>query len=216
MLLEVLNMGKLIYFGHSCFLIESNDFAIVIDPYSHGSVPNLKIPTNIRADKVYCSHDHFDHNAKNLIKLTNKKPLINHFFITVPHDHHKGQRRGLNNINVFDVDGYQVVHLGDTGCVPEEKNLLSIKGCDVLIAPINGFYTIGPRELRQIVNIVKPRIVIPVHYYMKEYDSGYPDNGMFEAFEKEFPNYQYIEGDTLDLEEYKDYSGALVYRKYRQ
>lgn len=210
------SMGKLIYFGHSCFMFESKNFRVVIDPYSHGSVPNLKMPPRIEADMVICSHDHFDHNAKKLISLTGNKPNVEYFSITVPHDHHFGHRRGFNNINVFNFDGYKIVHLGDTGCVPEERLLTKINNCDILLAPINGYYTIDPQELKQIVDIVKPRIVVPMHYYMEDYKSGISDDDMFNVFKRVFSNYQYIESDTLDLDEYKDYRGSLVFRKYRQ
>ena len=54
--------------------------------------------------------------------------------------------------------------------------------CDVLLAPINGFFTIEPKELKEICDIINPRIVVPMHYYMKEKKSGYPDEDMFEKF----------------------------------
>ena len=54
-----------------------------------------------------------------------------------------------------------------------------------------------------------------MHYYMKEKDSGYPDENMFEEFKKLFPNIEYLDKE-LDLEEYKDYKGALVFKNYLQ
>ncbi|NLB48896.1 MAG: MBL fold metallo-hydrolase [Erysipelotrichia bacterium] len=209
-------MSKLVYFGHACFLIESPDYRLIIDPYAHDTVPNLKLPANLVADKVICSHDHADHNARHLVKLSSKKPQIDHFFLPVPHDREEGMERGFNNINVINVDGYQVVHLGDTGCVPETAILLKFKNCDVLLAPINGQYTINPQELKLIVEIVNPRIVIPMHYFNEKKQSGYPDGDMFSLFKKEFPGAQLLNSDTLDLKAWKDYKGALIFNKYRQ
>ena len=185
-------MGKLVYLGHSSFLIESKDYSIVIDPYQRGSVPNLEFPKLKEVDAVICSHDHFDHNARENVKIKPNPRTVKPVSIRVPHDHENGAKRGLNNINVFDVDGFKVVHLGDIGCVVDEKILEPIKNCDVLLAPINGFFTIGPDELKAIYKIVNPRILIPMHYYMDEYQSGYADGNMIEKFKKLFPEHQYL------------------------
>ena len=62
-------MGKIIYLGHASFLIHSKDFDIVLDPYRRDSVPGLNFPKGIVADKVFCSHHHFDHDASNLVTI---------------------------------------------------------------------------------------------------------------------------------------------------
>ena len=54
-----------------------------------------------------------------------------------------------------------------------------------------------------------------MHYHMVEKNSGYPDGNMFEEFKKEFPSIQYI-NEELDLEKFKDYKGALVFKDYLQ
>ena len=207
-------MSKLVFLGHASFLMKAKDHSIVVDPYRDNSVPNMKFPRLEEVDAVFCSHDHYDHDARRKVAIK-KNPLpINPLTIRVPHDHEGGKKRGMNDIRMFDIDGYKVAHLGDTGCVLDEKTLEPIKGCDVLLAPINGYFTINPKELKELCDIVKPRIVVPMHYYMKEFDSGYPDENMFECFTKIFPDYQSIDNEELDLDEYKDYKGALVFKKY--
>ena len=209
-------MAKLVYLGHASFLIESNNYSVVIDPYQRGSVPNMEFPNLEAVDAVICSHDHFDHNARELVKISANPRPNQHLSIRVPHDHENGAKRGLNDINIFDVDGYKVAHLGDTGCVLDEKTLEPIKNCDVLLAPINGFFTIGPDELKQIVKIVNPRILIPMHYYMDEYQSGYPDGNMIERFKKLFLDYHYLKIEELDLDKSKDFEGVFIFNKYLQ
>ena len=209
-------MGKLTYLGHASFLIESKDYSVVIDPYQRGSVPNMEFPRIKEVDAVICSHDHHDHNAREMVKISANPRPNRHLSIRVPHDHENGAKRGLNDINVFDVDGYKVVHLGDTGCVLDEKMLEPIKNCDVLLAPINGFFTIGPDELKAICKIVNPRIVVPMHYYMEEFQSGYADGNMIEKFKKLFPDYHYLNNYELDLDKTKDFEGALIFTKYLQ
>lgn len=208
-------MSKIIYLGHASFLIKSNNFDVVLDPYMNESVPGLKFPKGIVADKVYCSHAHFDHNASNLVSIKKDPQEVPFVKAIVSHDRDGGLKRGMNTIRMFDVEGYRVVHLGDTGCVPEKEDIEKFTNCDILLAPINGFFTINPKELKAICEIINPRIVVPMHYYMAEKNSGYPDDGMFNEFLKEFPNVQYIEKE-LDLEKYKDYKGALVFTDYMQ
>ena len=50
---------KLIWNGHSCFTIQSEDGTLVLDPYQDGSVPGLS-PLSLTADLVLCSHEHRD------------------------------------------------------------------------------------------------------------------------------------------------------------
>ena len=69
-------MGKLVYLGHASFLMKGKDYSLVVDPYQDGSVPNLKFPRIEEVDVVICSHDHFDHNARNLVKIKNKKVVL--------------------------------------------------------------------------------------------------------------------------------------------
>ena len=209
-------MAKIVYLGHASFLIKSKNYSVVIDPYQNGSVPNLTFPEIEEVDTVICSHEHADHNARNLVKNLAKPAPKGLISVKGPHDHENGAKRGLNDINMFDVDGYKVVHLGDTGCVLDEKILAPFKNADVLLAPINGFFTIGPDELKAIVKIINPRIVIPMHYYMEKYQSGYPDGYMIDRFIKMYPDFEYIENVELDLDQYKNYKGALIFDKYLQ
>ena len=209
-------MSKLVYLGHSAFLIKAREYSLVIDPYQNKSVPNMKFPNIEEVDAVFCSHDHYDHNARELVNIKNNPYPVKATSMRVPHDHENGAKRGLSDINMFDVDGYKVVHLGDTGCVLDEKTLAPFKNCDVLLAPINGFFTINPNELKTMVGIIKPRILIPMHYFMEKYQSGYPDGYMIDTFLKLFPDYEYLKNEELDLEEYKDYRGELIFDKYLQ
>ena len=59
---------KITWIGHSCFKIEADGFAIVTDPYEDGSVPGIG-PVREQANLVLASHEHFDHNARQLVKV---------------------------------------------------------------------------------------------------------------------------------------------------
>lgn len=201
--------------GHSCFLLKNDELSILIDPYKNNSVPNLKLP-NISANFVFCTHGHNDHNAKELVKIVPSNIHIDYEIITVPHDHHNGSHRGLNNMYLFNVDGYKILHTGDLGCIPENNVLEKMKNVDILLAPINGFYTISSEELKQIVELIKPRIVIPMHYYKKENNSGYPDDGQIDIFKKLFNDFTIIDDYKITVDEQLFNKTAIIFKKELQ
>ena len=152
------------YYGHACFALEYDGYRIVIDPYRHGSVPgnpNL----DLTANAVYCSHEHFDHNYTDAVKLFEKDSLgcaVAEY--TTPHDDKDGTLRGMNTVRIFRFGDLRVAHLGDIGIFPEEPLLSELKGVDCLLIPVGGFYTIDSATAKQIVDAVCPRVCIPMHY----------------------------------------------------
>ena len=50
--------------------------------------------------------------------------------------------------------------VGDSDLTSELKKVK----CDVLFVPIGGTYTMNAREASELTNIIRPRLVIPVHY----------------------------------------------------
>lgn len=186
---------KIVNFGHSCYLLKSKTVTVLIDPYRNGSVPHLKLP-RVEANFVFCSHDHYDHDAKNLITIVPTSEQLNVKTVVVPHDHHNGEHRGLNTMHFFDIDGYRVLHTGDLGCIPSKEVLEQMKNVDILLAPINGFYTISAKELKEIMDLVNPRVTIPMHYFKKENNSGYPDGDQIDEFKS-------LVGDYLEVDSYE-------------
>jgi L-ascorbate metabolism protein UlaG (beta-lactamase superfamily) len=84
----------------------------------------------------------------------------------------------------FEVDGLKFVHMGDIGCDLTDTQLDEIKGCDVLMIPVGGFFTINARQAYEMINLIEPRAVIPMHYRGDSF--GYAQIGRREDFEKLF------------------------------
>lgn len=61
---------------------------------------------------------------------------------------------------VIEIRGLKYAILGDSDLTEEVKRIK----CDVLFVPIGGTYTMSAKEAGQLANIIKPRLVIPVHY----------------------------------------------------
>ena len=170
---------RLIWNGHSCFTLETSGGTVVIDPYLDGSVPGLA-PIRLKADAVYCSHDHRDHGAREVVAPTGKTSDIAVEEIHTWHDAQQGAQRGPDTIRVFQAEGLRVAHLGDLGCVPEPEQMEALKGLDALMVPVGGFYTIDAGQAKALVDQLQPRVTIPMHYRSETF--GYDVIGPLEDY----------------------------------
>ena len=81
------------------------------------------------------------------------------------HDNQQGAKRGANALFVAEVDGVRIVHCGDLGQTKLTESQLKAMGrVDVLCIPVGGVYTIDGEQAVAIIEQVKPRIVVPIHY----------------------------------------------------
>lgn len=61
---------------------------------------------------------------------------------------------------VIEIDGVRYYIAGDTDITEKNK----IIKCDVAFVPVGGTYTMNFSEAAQLVNIIKPKIAVPIHY----------------------------------------------------
>jgi len=184
--------------GHSCFSVTADNYTIVLDPFADGSVPGIG---NIRpeANAVLCSHYHSDHGCTEVVTVTEKENCPFEILkIDTYHDDAQGTKRGENRIHILEVDGIRIAHFGDLGCMltPEQAELL--KKADVLMIPVGGYYTIDAAQAKEIVSLLDPKIVIPMHYRSDTF--GYPVIGRLEEFTKYYNNVVNYEGDTIVID----------------
>lgn len=153
------------WLGHSCFKVESGGYSVVFDPYADGKVPGLK-PLRTEADLVLCTHDHDDHNCRQVVtvKASGVASPFRIQEISTYHDEAQGTLRGKNTIYILDDGIFRIAHMGDLGCdLPKEQREL-LKGLDVMMIPVGGYYTIDAGQARNLAEYVLPNVVIPMHY----------------------------------------------------
>lgn len=163
---------QITWYGHSCFLLQNGQTKIVIDPHDGASI-GLRVP-DTSADIVLMSHDHYDHNGSAFIQGDHEDHKFHNGCFTshgidflgldTYHDHHQGSKRGHNTIYRFELDGISICHCGDLGCIPSDDVLDEIKGVDILLIPIGGYYTMELEEVMRLIDIIDPIVVIPMHY----------------------------------------------------
>ena len=61
---------------------------------------------------------------------------------------------------ILNIDGERIYIAGDTDLTKEAKEVK----CDIALIPIGGTYTMDAKKAAELVNIIKPKTVIPTHY----------------------------------------------------
>ena len=164
---------KIKWLGHASFVITSDGGTKVItDPYTvGGGISYSEIQES--ADIVTVSHNHSDHNnvtaARGNPQIvstpgTKKVNGIEFRGIASYHDESRGKERGPNIIFCFTIDDVIICHLGDLGHHLDDKQIAEIRTVDVVLIPIGGFYTIDASGAARICDVLKPKVIIPMHY----------------------------------------------------
>ncbi len=179
---------KLTYFGHAMFLLEADGTAVLIDPYNEQC--GYPLP-EVAPEAVVVSHEHFDHSNVQVAKGSPKiiralrhggkdwadvREQIGPLSLTTVHTYHdtsQGSDRGRNAMLVFEGEGLRLVHSGDLGHTLSEAQTGALGRVDVLLIPVGGHYTIGPKEADLVIGQLHPRVVIPMHY-KTEVNEGWP------------------------------------------
>ena len=201
----------IIWNGHSCFTLETQAGTVVLDPYRDGAVPGLS-PIRLTADAVVCSHDHRDHGAREVVTLTGRPCAVQVEALSTFHDDVQGEKRGTDVIHILSAEGLRVAHLGDLGCGLTPEQVQALSGLDALMVPVGGYYTIDAVQANALVEQLRPRIVIPMHY--RGADFGYDVIGPVENFLAMRPNVVRYPGNRMELtEDTHPQTAVLTYQR---
>ena len=161
------------WYGHACFRLKDRALTIVCDPYDKSfglSLPRLK------ADVVTVSHQAPGHSYVDGVKDWRKvfdgpgEFEIEGVFITgIPtfHGGNGSQPQEPNTAFLFEFPELTICHLGDLGHVLTEVQVESMSNIDVLMVPVGGRHTLDAARAAEVISIVEPAIVIPMHYRME-------------------------------------------------
>ena len=197
---------KVEWLGHSCFLLEtSQGLKIITDPYEPGCFGGTLdyADINIKADIITVSHNHADHNyitAFPSSRVIDKQGSFNVASVGIEgmgtfHDKSNGSQRGRNIIFIFNINGLKIAHLGDLGDIPPD--LKKLENLDVLLIPVGGTFTIDAREASKLIEAIKPKIVIPMHF--KNEKLGFDIDGV-DKFTKGKQNVEKLESSSIEID----------------
>jgi L-ascorbate metabolism protein UlaG (beta-lactamase superfamily) len=164
-------MLQLKWHGHACFEITDNT-TLVIDPHDGRSIGIP--PPMTQADIILVSHNHYDHNSVKTVEKPSSKVItddrrrsVDNIEIKgfkVYHDEEKGAKRGYNIMYKFIVDDISFLHMGDLGHELDDKTIKDIGTVDILMIPVGGTFTIDGKTAWRIIKMIKPGIIVPMHY----------------------------------------------------
>ncbi len=161
---------EITWLGHACFKIRGKDATIITDPYDKSVGYHIGKQT---ADIVTVSHDHPDHNdiaaiggSPRLVRGPGEYEIKGVLItgIQTHHDAEGGKKRGKNTVYLIELDDVIVCHLGDLGHIPTAAQVEQMSNVDILLVPVGGNYTINATQAAEVISLVEPKIVIPMHY----------------------------------------------------
>lgn len=168
---------EIVWLGHSHFRIRGREGVVVTDPTlrrGNGSAPRAT------ADVVTVSHDHPGHSQVSLVGGQPKVLSgpgeyevkgIHITGVSTFHDAERGKKRGKNTAFLINLDDMVVCHLGDLGHILTTDQLEQIgNSVDILLVPVGGDGTIDASQAVEVISLIDPRIVIPMHYQVGELD----------------------------------------------
>ena len=167
---------KIKWYAHASFLIEGDGLRIITDPYSPTETDFPPITES--ADIVIrSSADDLGHCYAEMIpgdprvitatEIIDTGVTVNGLEITaIPVREsliHKDSPLD-NGMYRFTLGGIKIAHMGDVGNRLTEEQLTGLAGADILFALAGGPPTITIADLVDAIEILSPRVVIPMHY----------------------------------------------------
>ncbi|MBI2022570.1 MBL fold metallo-hydrolase [Candidatus Daviesbacteria bacterium] len=160
------------WYGQAFFKIKGKNTSIMIDPF-YSDFTGLKLPKDMIADIAIKTHNHKDHS--NLEAVLGDPVKIEGpgeyeikgvavAGVSVFHDKENGAQRGKNTVYNINIDGLNIVHLGDLGHILTESQIEDIGKTDILMVPVGSIFTIDAKDAQEVVSQLEPQIIIPMHY----------------------------------------------------
>ncbi len=158
---------EIVWYGLSCFrLTNRHQATVVTDPY-HDDI-GLPQP-KLKGDIVTISHRASGHD--NTAAVTGRQRElygpgeyeIGNVFITGIATVGEANKNG-NVLFLFDYDGLTIAHLGDMFEVPSQTQIEALEQVDILLVPVGGGSSLNAAKAAELVSMLEPGIVIPMHY----------------------------------------------------
>jgi L-ascorbate metabolism protein UlaG (beta-lactamase superfamily) len=213
------------WYGQSAFRLSAPGApAVFIDPF--GDTTGLSARgiqfeyppiAGVEAELLLVTHEHMDHNGveavggdPTILRSTAgrlESPVGEVVAVASEHDEQAGTARGPNTIFSFELDGVRVCHFGDFGqsaLRPEQAE--AIGTVDLLILPVGGGPTIGAEGARAVIERLRPRWVVPMHYRTPRI--GFLETA--EAFLERCPAVHRLDTPRFEIGELPETEGPLV------
>lgn len=160
---------RLDYLAHSCFLLDHEGYRVLFDPYE----PRIGYPAPRVSDPnlIVVSHDHHDHNAVGQVsgRATVVRGIASRTYgpLRVGGSigwHDDGDGAEPVSLTLLEWAGRRIAHFGDLGTDLEAEQEREFSNLDLLLMPCGGDYTLDGKRAARVVERLRPRVVVPMHY----------------------------------------------------
>jgi len=167
---------SLTYYGHCAFLWQTPDgVRVLIDPYRnrHDRYWFTRRFPDVPCDLAMITHAHFDHDAApDLAECVSVLRMPGNFHyrdlqVRGILDQHSGRfSRGMANVMFrIEVAGLRFLHIGDNRAEWPEAVQQVVGEIDILMVTVDdSCHLLTYAEVDQMIDMVQPRVVIPMHY----------------------------------------------------
>ena len=159
-------------FGHGSFLIQGREKSVLLNPFkATGCASELIEPKGVNPDFILSSSKLADEGYNPNDQLMFVKPGVYKFEdillngIEVPHDRVGGRRFGMATVWSWEQNNLKIVHMGGAAGEMDINNQIILSRPDILFISIGGgLKSYNGSEASDVVKILKPSIVVPVHF----------------------------------------------------
>jgi L-ascorbate metabolism protein UlaG (beta-lactamase superfamily) len=169
---------RLTFIGHATFLIESPQLVRIVTDYNDYVRPPV-LPDIITMNHAHDTHftDHPDPAIKYVLRgwgPSETEPAIwdlNYRDVRVRNvptnirGFGGGTERYGNSIFVFEIANLCIAHLGHLHHTLTQAQLNEIGKVDVVMAPVDGGYTLDLDGMMEVLTALKAQIIIPMHFF---------------------------------------------------
>jgi L-ascorbate metabolism protein UlaG (beta-lactamase superfamily) len=171
------NEVRLTFIGHATFLIESPRGVRIATDYND-AVALPVVPDIVTMNHAHSSHysNHPDPGIKAVLRGWNDdgSPAVRDLAYgdvrvrNVPtniRDSAGGTERYGNSVFVFEVASLCIVHLGHLHHTLTPDQLAAIGPVDVVMAPVDGTYTLDLAGMIEVLQSLKATLMLPMHFF---------------------------------------------------
>lgn len=157
------------YLAHSCFLLTHQGYRVLFDPYSPQT--GYPKPRVYDPDLIVISHDHHDHNA--VSEVSGRASVVRGVARRTYGPLMIGGSLGWHgeaadaepvSLTLLEWASLRIAHFGDLGRALDDDQVEFFHKLDLLMMPCGGDYTLDGVQAAKLVGVLKPRVVVPMHY----------------------------------------------------
>jgi L-ascorbate metabolism protein UlaG (beta-lactamase superfamily) len=172
------DQARITFIGHATFLIESPQLVRIATDYNDYQKPPVT-PDIATMNHAHDTHftDHPDPAIKYVLRgwgpspeepavwdLTYKDVRVRNVPTNI-RDWTGGTERYGNSIFVFEIANLCIAHLGHLHHTLTQQQLNEIGRVDVVMAPVDGNYTLDLDGMMEVLTALKPQLIIPMHFF---------------------------------------------------